>query len=202
MSVAWKTFVTPVIELGYPKFSKVDKKYSDYRTQVITDEATARLIKGAMRDYAVEVYGPVAGKKAKLPSFKEDEEDPGRYSFVVTSTRKPAVVDSSGSEPLPDSVMVGGGSKAKLAIKFRPYDEKAAKGNGIKVMLDAVMIVELQEYRGIGADPTSAFKDHAEQSGFRVEKKAGRKEALDDTVDDLNDDDLEDEDEDFDEADI
>lgn len=201
MSVPWKSFVTPVVELGYPKFSKVDKKYNDYRTQIITDELTARALKGAMRDYAVEVYGPVAGKKAKLPSFKEDEEQPGTYKLTVSSTRKPAVVDSSGSEPIPENIIIGGGSKAKLSLIFKPYAEGATLGNGVKVMLDAVMIVELQEYKGANSNPAAAFKDHAESGGFRVEKKAGRQEALDDVVDDLNDEPLDDDDE-FDEADI
>jgi len=89
----------------------------------------------------------------KLPIKKEvDENDvPTGRLFVTFKTGEkypPGVFDKYG-KTIPDSVMIGNGSKARVAYTVNAYD---GFGGGINLYLSAVQIVELVEYKGRTAD--------------------------------------------------
>lgn len=167
----WKSAVTDIVEFSWPHLNKADDFFvrnakveegknpqkAKYHVTAVMTEAQAKALKQSFRAYAVEAYGPDVGKKAKLPTFKEDE-DTGNWTVKFDTANRPGIFDSAGNV-LPPSVWVNGGTKGRIGFTMRTYDPKKP-GSGVIAMLDAVMVTELVEYkRDSEQSGKAAFKD-------------------------------------------
>lgn len=89
----------------------------------------------------------------KLPIKKEmdDHEQPTGRLFVTfkTGEKYPPGVFDKYNQPIPESVLVGNGSKVRVAYTVNQYD---GFGGGINLYLSGVQVVDLVEYKGRGAE--------------------------------------------------
>ncbi len=107
---------------------------------------------------------------ADLP-YKEDEDGNLLFNFKMkakgttrngeTFTREPKLFDASG-QPCNDA-RVGGGSVARISFESYRYYAKMVGGAGVSLRLEAVQIIELQEWssgrsaEGFGFEATDGF---------------------------------------------
>ena len=92
-------------------------------------------------------------KGLKLPIKKEldaNDQPTGRF-FVTfkTGEKYPPGVFDKYNQAVPESVLVGNGSKVRVAYTVNEYD---GFGGGINLYLSAVQVVDLVEYKGRGAE--------------------------------------------------
>jgi len=73
--------------------------------------------------------------------------------------QKPAVLDAK-KQPLPEGMLIGNGSRVKVAFEPFPYVMQATKKVGVSLRLKAVQVLDLVEY---GNNSTSVFD---EEDGF------------------------------------
>ena len=158
----WKSAVTDIVEFSWPHLNKADDRFIEngqkpkYHVTAVMTEAQAKDLKKVFRSYAIEAYGE-PGKRATLPTFKEDE-DTGNWSVKLSTANRPGVFDTAGNV-LPANIWINGGTKGRIGFTMRTYDPKKP-GSGVIAMLDAVMVTELVEYkRDSEQSGKAAFKD-------------------------------------------
>jgi Protein of unknown function (DUF2815) len=167
------SFVTPFGTLRYPKVSEPDTRgeYADgkFKTDIVFSDADYAIVEKAIKAAAKELM-PDA-KSLKLPLYTEWEEGKG---IRLKSGYRPAVFDTKNVK-LAETVLIGGGTVARIAAVIFPYTKGANKG--ISIRLGKVQVKELVEYKG-GAD-SSPFD--TVEDGFSAEGS----EAADDSFDSL-----------------
>ena len=102
---------------------------------------------------------PIPKQAAIKRELDEDDKPTGRWfaTFKTGATFKPGLFDKFG-KPLPETCLVGNGSKVRVCYSENTYD---AFGGGLNFYLNAVQVIELVEYK-----PATA-----EGYGFEVEKE-------------------------------
>ena len=151
-------FVTPI---GEAKWAKVHKaapgfkgKGARFSIDVVfskDDKEWAPLAASLMkqvRDMPIQKDkdGDVVKKKYPVKQeLDQDEKPTGRFlvSFHTGEQYPPDVLDKY-DRPIPPEVLIGNGSKVRVAYVIKPYD---GLGGGLTLYLNAVQVVELVEYR-------------------------------------------------------
>lgn len=113
----------------------------------------------ALPEQKNKATGAVIPKQIPIKKeFDQDEQPTGRYyvTFKTGVTFKPGLFDKFG-QPIPETVMIGNGSKVRVNYCENTYE---AFGGGVNFYLNAVQVVELVEYQ----------KQTAEGYGFQCEK--------------------------------
>lgn len=120
----------------------------EYSMQLQIDEKTAKELK------ALRV--PVSDT-----TYKKDSDEvsvPGPFVRLTTS-RKPEVVDAK-TQSVPETILIGNGSKVKVEANIFTYPPKSKGQTGVAAGLKGVQVLELVEYQG-----KSSFE---EEEGFTV----------------------------------
>jgi len=91
--------------------------------------------------------------KAKIPAkvdVDEADKPTGLYyvTFKTDEKFKPGVFDRY-NKKIPDNILIGNGSKVRVAYSINYYD---GFGGGINLYLSAVQVVDLVEYKGRSAE--------------------------------------------------
>jgi hypothetical protein len=135
-------FVTPVGVAVYPKISEPDTKgkYADgkYKTDVDFGDHTDALIKkfeDAAKAWGAPMNLPVVEQKDK------DKKPTGKRLIRFKSKYRPAVFDAK-KNPLPENMVIGGGSEIRIDCTLFPYTE--GKG-GVALRLGPVQVANLVE---------------------------------------------------------
>jgi hypothetical protein len=92
--------------------------------------------------------------------------------------QEPAVVDAS-KKPLPKDVLIGNGSRVKVAFEPITYVMASTKKVGVSLRLKAVQVIDLIEY---GSKATSVFDEedgYVSPSGAEVNEAPFNEEAAD-----------------------
>ena len=101
----------------------------------------------------------IARQQSIKKEFDANDQPTGRYyvTFKTSDKFKPAVFDRHG-QLIPPEILVGNGSKVKVAYTENLYE---AFGGGINLYLNAVQVIELVEYQN----------KSAQAYGFEVEEQ-------------------------------
>jgi hypothetical protein len=139
-------YVTPVGVAVYPKLDTPDVyKDGDTPRYVINvdfgDELPA--VKSEIEKLIKE-----AGFKGKKRPYKDIK---GVECLVAKTTRKQPLFDAQ-NQKLPENIVIGGGSKVKIAIALNSYE------GGVNAYLNAVQVISLVE-KGSGRDSPFAATD-------------------------------------------
>lgn len=183
-------FITPIGILVYPKLNEVDvyqpvdkkgrpsgAEKRRYITRIKFEnqadlEKVQKFLKAKAKELLPDVENP------KLP-IKVSKKDPNEISLEATSGEKyrPAVFDAKNNK-LPVSVIIGGGTKARLDVSINAYD---GFGGGINLYLNATQVLDLVE----GGSSKSNFDEsegfaydgpeETESFGAGAEKPQGEK---------------------------
>lgn len=141
-------FVTPFGTLRYPKISQPDTKgeFADgkFKTDIVFSDEDYAIVEKAIKDAAKELLPDV--KTPKLPLHEWDE---GK-GIRLKSQYKPVVFDAKNKE-LPEGVLIGGGSEARIASAIFSY--KKGGNTGISLRLGKVQVRSLVEYEGGDSSP-------------------------------------------------
>jgi hypothetical protein len=136
-----KNVSTPVVIAVYPKISKPDTfgKFASGKFKTgfkFEKPEQTKKFQDWCKAKAKELMPKVA--KHKFP-WKTDE-DTGEVTFTASSKYRPLTVDSKNNK-LPETVLIGGGTKMKLQLAPSSYE------NRLSFYLNAVQVVELMEYK-------------------------------------------------------
>jgi hypothetical protein len=115
--------------LKFPFITSPNKKYEKYSTNFYPDDASDRK--------KIKDTGTKCG-------VKEDNEGELFYTFTTPQSEKPIVVDTEG-QPIPDDVLVGNGTKARVKITVEKF-KSPTWGDVARTRLVAVVIDELVKY--------------------------------------------------------
>lgn len=161
---------TPFGTLRYPKISAPDTKgeYADgkFKTDIIFSDDDYKIVEKAVKAAAAELLPDV--KNPKLP-LHEWEDGKG---LRLKSQYKPVVFDAKNGK-LPDGVLIGGGTEARIAAAIFAY--KKGGNTGISMRLGKVQVRTLVEYQGGDASPFEETEGFTHEGG----------EAADDSFDSL-----------------
>jgi len=135
------------------------------------------------RQYLEEVEGQDLDEdwRPKLPIIKDKKDKSLRLR--ATSKNKPPLFDTK-NRRLPDSVVVGGGSKIKIAVTVNPYP---MQGGGVNLYLNMVQVIDLKAGRA-GFDGKSRFDEVEDGFEYDASDEAPRgdhntsQEYLDDEI--------------------
>jgi len=154
-------FITPFGTLRYPKISQPDTKgeFADgkFKTDIVFSDEDYAAVEKAIKAAAKELLPDV--KNPKLP-LHEWEEGKG---IRLKSQYKPIVFDVKNAK-LPEGVLIGGGTEARIATAIFAY--KKGGNTGISLRLGKVQVKSLVEYEGGDSSPF----DEAE--GYETEGEA------------------------------
>jgi len=134
-----------------PPFGGDADKGAKYMIDVCFDRTDPKWKEwGAEFKRAAEAVGGVGVKLPIKQEIGEDEQPTGRMqiSFKTSEKFKPDVFDKFGKK-IPENVLLGNGSKVRVAYTINKYD---GFGGGINLYLSAVQVVELVEYQGRSAE--------------------------------------------------
>jgi hypothetical protein len=165
-------FVTPVGVAVYPKISEPDTKgkFADnkFKTDVDYGAHTEALI--AKITEAAEAWGT----PMNLPIVDETKKDEngkkvptGKKLIRFKSKYRPAVFDAK-KKPLPQDVVIGGGSEIRIDATLFPYTE--GKG-GVGLRLGPVQVANLVE----GGEGAANF-DEMEGFEYEADEAVGEKD--------------------------
>lgn len=162
------SFITPVVTLVWPKLNEPDvykPKKGEPKIRYVTDAklepADLKKLQKYLGDLAAKYLPDV--EEPKLP-FKKDKKS---GDILITASSgvkfKPPVFDAK-NQKIPASVLIGGGTKAKLDLNVNFY-EMSSTNSGINLYIRAVQVLELQE---------GGFKSSFEEAdGFSYSGVAG-----------------------------
>jgi len=125
-------------------FSREDAAWSAWATKVMAKMK-------AMPDQIDKRSGDVLKKQNPIKRELDEADQPtGRFyvTFKTSDKFKPGVFDKYGAV-LPESVLVGNGSKVRVSYLENTYD---AFGGGINFYLNAVQVLELVEFKSQTAE--------------------------------------------------
>lgn len=180
------SFITPPVTLVWPKLNTPDvftPKKGQPKTRYITDMKLEDADQKKMQKYLAGLaskYLPDV-EKPKLP-FKKDKKT-GDILLTATSGEKfrPPVYDAK-NQQIPPSVIIGGGTLAKVDLSVNFY-EMSAENSGINLYIRAVQVLDLKQggfksnfeaadgftYAGVpdgdDASEDSVTKDHNDDDG-------------------------------------
>jgi hypothetical protein len=178
-------YVTPVGIAQYPHLTKPDTKFNpdgEYKVtlEVPSDEAAEmiKLIEKAHEEALAAGKEEAKGKRVKegdYPFAVNDEAGTVSFRFKLKARvvpkkgdpfeQKPAVVDAK-RKPLGKDIVVGGGSKIKVAYEVITY-YTAIAGAGVSLRLKAVQVLDLKQFGG-GAGAANVF---GEEDGFTSDEE-------------------------------
>ena len=142
-------FITPFGTLRYPKVSQPDTKgaYADgkFKTDIVFSDDDFAIVEKAVTEAAAKLLP--AAKNPQLPLFTEWEEGKG---IRLRCEYRPAVFDAKNTR-LPEDVLIGGGTVARIAATIFAY--KIGSNTGIGIRLGKVQVKELVQYQGGDASP-------------------------------------------------
>lgn len=220
MSNERERITTPAGLAKYPRLNTPDTKFDDagtYKITLVLNEKDKGVKEFKAHILTAEKAAHEAAKKQLKPGKKlkildsvikphlDDEGNEVDNHFEVSAkmtasgiskktgkewTRKPALFDAKG-KPCPGA-KVGGGSKVKVNMELNPFYVPAL-GAGLSLRLEAVQVIELQEYSGGGGNAGSF--GFSEEEGYEADESA-QTEAKPTTSDDSDDATSEDDDED------
>jgi hypothetical protein len=178
MSNANKTRTTPAGLAGFVCVNKPSTKFKpegEYSIKLVLDPATAEPLQGEFRKLAEEAKAEFLKKDSKkaaiigkyalhVPGSDDVDADGNPTGNVVFAFKQAAVItprdtkkqpfetkiglfDAKG-KPMPGDVLVGRGSKVKVAYEVIPFCNPATKSVGISLRLKAVQILDLKRYSG------------------------------------------------------
>ena len=140
------TYITPAGEAVWPKLDKVDvftpKKGAPkirYTLNIKWDDKTLAKVQKDI-DALIKEHKMDVGDNENSP-FKTDKEGGVTLFAFSGKDKKPPVFDAK-NRRLPDSVIVGGGSKIRADLTLNPYD---GFGGGMSFYINAVQVLELVE---------------------------------------------------------
>lgn len=143
------TIITPVGTLRYPKITTPDTKgeYADnkFKTDIAFSDADFAIVEKAIKE-AAKTLAP-EGAKLQLPLYDSWDEGKG---IRAKSQYRPAVFDAKNTQ-LPETLGIGGGTEARLAVTAKYY--KKGKNEGINLYLNKVQIKKLVEWNGGDGSP-------------------------------------------------
>ena len=180
------TLTTPLATAVYPRLNEPDYKFDPSGTFSVTARVSAEEGQGLKDelDKMLDQHHQTLIKERRKPNLKradltvkpaydDDGNETGELDFKFTM--KPNVTTQTGKSwvqrpKLYDSQMqgfngpvIGGGSKIVVNFTPAPY-YTAALGAGLKLRLNAVQIVELEEYKKAGDVESLGFAKH--DNGF------------------------------------
>ena len=174
---------TPMGVLVWPHLNSPDYEYDEagvYQTKLRLTGTDAEEFKAyceaQQKEAAVEAKESKSFKgKGKVPladlPYKEDDDGNLLFNFKMkakgttrngeTFTREPKLFDAKG-QPCNDA-RVGGGTVARISFESYRYYAKMVGGAGVSLRLEAVQIIDLQEWssgrsaEGFGFEATDGF---------------------------------------------
>ena len=105
------------------------------------------------------VYDKETGDDTGKVEFKFKLKAKGQRKDGSYYEQQPAVIDAK-KQPLPKDMLIGNGSRVKVAFEPIPYIMQSTKKVGVSLRLKAVQVIDLVEY---GNSATSVFD---EEDGF------------------------------------
>jgi hypothetical protein len=105
------------------------------------------------------VYDKDTGDDTGKVEFKFKLKAKGQRKDGSYYEQQPAVIDAK-KQPLPKDMLIGNGSRVKVAFEPIPYIMQSTKKVGVSLRLKAVQVIDLVEY---GNSATSVFD---EEDGF------------------------------------
>jgi hypothetical protein len=147
-------FITPFGILRYPKISEPDTKgaYADgkFKTDIVFGDSDFAIVEKAIKQAAAKLLP--ATKSLRLPLFTDWEEGKG---IRLKCTYRPVVFDAK-NKKLPQGLLVGGGTIARIAAAIFAY--KGGANTEIGIHLGTVQVKELVECGGPSPfDETEGF---------------------------------------------
>jgi hypothetical protein len=146
--------LTPKGVAVYPNIDRPDRKYGNYKCDLLMDPKEASAIKRTLMEEVAKVHGKAKAKSAEYKCFKKDEET-GKILVRATSKYPPAVFDIKGGmvfhpEKKPGGKVppVAGGSVLRMRVGAAAYKNDP----GGKLYLNAVQLITLQTYNSGGFD--------------------------------------------------
>lgn len=169
-----ETFELKGVIAVYPKISKPDtygpKADGKYKTDIsFTDPKRSAAFKAGLIKKAKELLPKVKTPKYPFKINAETEE----ITFRLASKFQPLVFDAK-NNPLPDGVLIGGGSILNIIGAFNGYDDR------LSLYLNAVQVIKLVEYKPKSRDEYDS--PFAATEGFAYEGES--EETSDDTASD------------------
>jgi DNA-directed RNA polymerase len=153
-------FTTPFGTLRYPKVSAPDTKgeYADnkFKTDIVFSDADYAIVEKAIKEAAAKLLPDV--KNPKLPLHTWDEGS----GIRLKSQYRPVVFDTKNAK-LPETVLIGGGTIARIASAIFAY--KKGGNTGISLRLGKVQVKELVEYQGGDASPFEETEGFVSEGG-------------------------------------
>ncbi len=164
----YQKFVTPVGTARYPKLSKPDTtgQYADgkYKTDLVFDEVGMSSMMKMLNEFAAKTLPDVKNPKLPVGTSKDGATTYIKFKGGLDKEtglgRKPSIMDAK-RNPIPADVIIGAGSKLKLAGSMADYANGPNKG--VTIYLEHVQVLELVE--GSDVDGANRFND---EDGFTV----------------------------------
>ena len=158
-------FITPFGTLRYPKVSQPDTKGAyaggKFKTDIVFGDDDFAIVEKAVTEAAAKLLPAV--KNPRLPLFTERGEGKG---IRLRCEHRPVVFDAK-NKRLPEDVLIGGGTIARVAATIFAYS--IGSNTGIGIRLGKIQVKELVEYQGGDASPFD------ETEGFTLGGQANRK---------------------------
>jgi len=170
--------ISPAGIAKYPHLNVPDTKYDPngvYQVKLVLSEQEAGGLKQQIDEqmqvaYQMAVHNAPPQMKPQIkmaeppyrPVFNDNGQPTGELEFTFKMKaqgkrkdgslfeRKPALFDAK-RQPVPEGVMIGGGSVIKVAATLAPFYTKMA-GAGIALRLSAVQVIKLVQFGGGSAD--------------------------------------------------
>jgi hypothetical protein len=180
MSDTKKTLTTPAGIAGFVCVNKPSTKFKpdgEYSIKLVLDPATAAPLQAEFTKLAEAAKAEFVKKDAKkaviiqkyalhVPGADDVDAEGNATGNIVFSFKQTAVItpkdpkkqkfetkiglfDAKG-KPMASDVLVGRGSKVKVAYEVIPFCNPATKSAGISLRLKAVQILDLKRYSGGG----------------------------------------------------
>lgn len=142
-------FITPLVTLVWPKLNEPDvykPKKGPEKIRYVTDmkletkdlAQVKKYLQGLAKKHLAEVDEP------KLP-FKEDKKTKDILMTASSGVKyRPPVFAADGETRIPPSVIIGGGTKAKVDLTVN-FFEISDDNSGINLYINAVQVLDLQE---------------------------------------------------------
>jgi len=142
-------------------FNKEDKPWAEWAEKVM----------GKMRALPSQIdkrTGDALPKQSPIKRELDETDQPtGRFyvTFKTSEKFKPGIFDRFGA-PIPETVLVGNGSTARVSYSENIY---SAFGGGINFYLNAVQVQDLVEYKSQTADSYGFPVEENDDNGAAVE---------------------------------
>lgn len=147
-------FITPVGEAKWAWLHKPKAPYqgdAEKGSKFMIDVCFDTVKDPAWAKWGADLRAMANGLKLPIKKEMDENDQPTGRLFVTFKTGEkypPGVFDRYG-KTIPESVMIGNGSKVRVSYTVNHYD---GFGGGINLYLSAVQVVDLVEYKGRSAE--------------------------------------------------